>query len=249
MSDFDLFESDTEDVIPDTPEQIRGKKLVHRLDHCSVKYEAQKNHLEDSCNLIRRQTVVPKSSNSEDLNPHLERKKPFVFYSIQNILNFSTDSLPLNNKLRTVGIFKQKDTNTSYLLDFRKCSSLKILISFELVEQVPNVNAVVEIFGSIKLEKLGSNAVSLPVFVVHLWKYRFGNILEYVDKLNRLKQFVYSEHKVMANDDLNSSTYLETSVNINLYLDSLNDSVLNKVVDNVENVSKNFKRIIFDNDS
>lgn len=228
MSDTDLFESDIEDVIPDTPEQKGDKTLINRLNDCTVKCATT-----FSC--IERQQLVF-AQNFENINNHLLRKKPYVFYTIRDILNFSTDCLPVNNKLRSIGICKRRDINTSFILDFQKCSFLKMLLSFELVNEAPDVNTVIEIFGSVELQKLGINSVCLPVFLVHFWKYRPGNVTEYVEHLQCLKQFVYPEHKIMTNDNQNSYTFLETSVNVDLYLDSINDSTLSRAVESAENI-------------
>lgn len=190
------------------------------------------------CNMFARMHVNrPKKAINTNNRP-LQRKQPFIFYYVEDILQFNRDSLPANNKLRTVGTVTQEDLNDWCLLDLSV--EMRLKLNFQSLESVPRMNTIIEIFGSIELQKV-NRTTCVPVFVVHIWKYKLGDVAKYAIYLDRAKEFAHSEDRILTTDNYGSNcTYLETSVDDNnLYFDEINESMLNKAVENAENIVKN----------
>lgn len=213
MSDSDLFdESDCEDVL--VPATISEKKIVHKKTvECSK--------LIDEPKFIKRL--------QQSFSALAERKRPYVFYTLQQILSFTQNSAPVSNKIRTIGIYGEKNTKLQYLTN----RSEKVLLDFKLAKKQPLMAEQIQIFGFIDFKHLER---SVPVLVVQFWNAIEGDVVEFITKLQQLQHFLHVTGCRSVNDI--DSTYLENTTVIESYFEEINDTVFNKAADEAENVCK-----------
>lgn len=167
-----------------------------------------------------------------------ERKKPYVYYSLKEILSFTQTFAPVNNKIRTVGIYQQKDTQLQFLIS----SSLrltKVLLDFKLTEKLPLISQQIQVFGFLDFKLLEKSDAYVPILIVHFWNAIEGNIEEFTAQLQLLQRplAVITGSRSVEDTD---STFFENTTNIESYFDEINDTVFNQAAEAAEVVCKEF---------
>lgn len=238
MSDSDLFSSD-EDVIPSTPQKPKNNtKFCGRKKEQLVKshqrmttFSAVKS-LHKIPFVLNLKTELPNAScvaSSVTISENLHWKKPYVFFEIRQILNFSGKNFPSNNKIRTLGTFKQENSK-QFTLNFNN-TKLNLNLS-SLNRNFPKVDDVIEIFGCADFQRMPVVLLDVPVFIVQFWRKREGNIQQYINTIKLLKTYIPDECKQMINDEVEISKH-ECTVNF----EELDESLICRVVDNIENIN------------
>lgn len=214
MSDSDLFsESDNEDVfVPATPVS-----------------KEKKNSSRKKVKPIQKREIPPKLP---------DRKQPFIHYTLKEILNFTHEFAPLNNKIRTIGIYEEKGMHLQYLVNTFGANQvvLKVLVDLKLVKVIPRIGKQIQAFGFIHFKYLERSRAHIPVLVVQFWNQIEGDVSEFVNRLQKLQtNLLLSNHGAVTNLD---STYLEATASINVYFDEINDTALNEAANGAENICK-----------
>lgn len=241
MSQVDLFASD-EDIIPETPVKIIKKKRKFRKEVThSIIRRSSENLINNSCDSIKLNFC----------------KKPYIFYDIKEILNFTISAAPLNNNFKTVGRFFECNSK-HYLLEptasigtssniqagsVALCSKfeevLKLRIDLQVTNKVPKQNEVIEVFGQLdflegfeKLATLDPN----PVIVVKFFRPSVGDIGKYVQVMKKVRKFApkIALQLVNKNVSFNDWSYNETYNQDNSFFDDGAESFLVKHAEAVE---------------
>lgn len=226
MSDSDLFnESCSEDVLnPATPPDKKFKTKIACKSFIHTKREL---------------TVL--DTLWESLSVVVEKKKPYVFYTLKEMLSFNEAVAPVSNKIRTVGIYEEKGTQLQYLVDGFgvNCGGfVKLLLDFRLTEKLPLVSEQIQVFGFIDFKPLEKPGACVPVLVVHFWNVIEGNVEEFISKLQVLQRPL-AVTGCRSVEDMDSS-FFENTPNIDSYFDEINDTIFNEAAEAAEVVYKGF---------
>lgn len=229
MSDSDLFSSD-DDVIPNTPQKPKNNSKLTARKKEQFKEVCEQKATSSSVRILHEipfnSNLTPKTSNV--ISRNLQWKKPYLFFDIQEILNFNRKNFPLYNKIRTLGIFKKEDRK-QFTVNFNNTKLFLNLSS--LNKDFPEVEDIIEIFGSVQIQRIPNVLVEAPLFTVQFWRKRKGSIREYIKIMKQVQTYAPDECKQMINDDVENSRN-EFSINF----EEIDESLICRVADNIQNI-------------
>lgn len=184
-------------------------------------------------------------NNYELENLNTRYKSPYVFYEIKDLLEFTEFDQPLNPNIKTIGIYEQKNVDAHYLIEHSKNDTKvvpqKILVDVKLLSIFPAMNQAVEIYGFIKFCKSGTT--HFPVFIGTFWTSISSDLNRYLKCLTQQKQYVPCCYKQTTT--LNELSQLELSeISNNYYFEEIDESCLNKNVENIEQICREIDEIM-----
>lgn len=204
--------------------------------------ETHKKHNTSSC--LYDGNVIPQPnflfSLQQSFSTLREKNKPYIIYTLKEILSFTQAFAPIGNKIRIVGIYKENKMNLTYLTN-KNDNVARVILDLSLVEKMPVVGQQIQVFGDIDFRKLGKSGHCCPIVVVRFWNLFEGDVDEFVSRLQLLQRSVSAMGQRFV-EDIDSS-YLENTTNVDLYFEELNDSVLNAIADEAEVLCEGINRL------
>lgn len=189
--------------------------------------------------------IVNKHCNFNKQSSSLaEKSRPHIFYTLKEILNFTQEFAPLDNKIRAIGIYEEKGMQLQYLKEdfsFTNGVVLKVLLDLKLAAEIPKIQKQIQVFGFINFKYLESSKTFVPILVVQFWNVIEGNVAEFVKHLQTLQHY-YTVSKYKAVNDMDN-TYLETSSSLDQYFEEIDDTLLNEAADGAQGVCEGMERL------